>query len=208
MIAKLRIKFWWLTAGSARWAGGLLYATAPTTQPGHDPFSIPTEYARVFFPLMHIAWALALASQIVEIYGLPERSPYPSAYWPAHVTAYADVVIRFGGLAFGLTLLLIPLTIVLVKQGRMLMTLAQRIERLILPASIREEIETGIAAGINEAVEKAVNKAVDQAVDRTASETRNQVNTAWHEWLARRDRAQALGVPFSEPPPSETATTN
>ena len=115
---------------------------------------------------------------------------------PAQIAAYADFVIRFGGLAFGLTLLLIPVTIILVKLGRLLMTLAQRIERLILPASIREEIETGIAAGITEAVDKA------------ASEARIQRDIAWREWLARRDRAQALGDPFSEPPPSETTTTN
>ena len=135
---------------------------------------------------------------------MPDRRTEPSGYWPSQIAAYAEFVIRFGGLAFGLTLLLIPVTIILVKLGRLLMTLAQRIERLILPASIREEIKTGIAAGINDAVDKAVNEAVDKA----ASETRIQRDQAWQEWLARRDRAQALGKPFSEPPPSQTAATN
>ena len=192
MAAKVRIKFWWLTAGAACGAGGLLYAPTPT--PGHDPFSIPAEYARIFFPLMYLLWGLALASQIVELYGSPDQRPAPSGYWPTEIAAYADFVIRFGSLAFGLTILLIPVTIVLVKLGRLLMTLARRIENLILPASIREEIETGIATGIKEAVDKAVHK--------TASETRSQVNAAWQEWLARRDQAHTLGQPFDEPPPS------
>lgn len=186
MLAKLRIKFWWLTAGAARRAGGLLYAT--TSAPRHDPFSIPAEYARVFFPLMYLLWGLALASQIVEIYGLPERQPEPSAYWPAQVAAYADFVIRFGSLAFGLTILLIPVTIVLVKLGRLLMTIARRIENRILPASIREQINT--------------------AVDKATSETRIQRDQAWQEWLARRDQAHTQGQPFDEPPPSETTATN
>ena len=192
MVAKVRIKFWWLTARAARRAGGLLYAPTPT--PRHDPFSIPAEYARIFFPLMYLLWGLALASQIMELYGLADRRPDPSASWPAQIAVYADFVIRFGSLAFGLTILLIPVTIVLVKLGRLLMTLARRIENLILPASIREEIETGIATGIKEAVDKAVHK--------TASETRSQVNAAWQEWLARRDQAHALEQPFDEPPPS------
>ena len=182
MLAKLRIKFWWLTAGAARRAGGLLYATTP--EPRHDPFSIPAEYARVFFPLMYLLWGLALASQIVEIYGLPERQPVPSGYWPAQIAAYADFVIRFGSLAFGLTILLIPVTIVLVKLGRLLMTIARRIENLILPASIREQI------------------------DKATSETRIQRDQAWQEWLARRDRAHALRQPFDEPSPSDTTATN
>lgn len=84
------------------------------------------------------------------------------------------------------------------------MTLARRIENLILPVSIREEIETGIAAGIN----KAVEKAVAQAVDKTASQTRTQRDQAWQEWLARQDRPQAQGIPFSEPPPSEMTAAN
>ena len=190
MVAKVRIKFWWLTARAARRAGGLLYAPTPT--PRHDPFSIPAEYARIFFPLMYLLWGLALASQIVELYELSDQRPEPSGYWPAEIAAYADFVIRFGSLAFGLTLLLIPVTIVLVKLGRLFMTLARRIENLILPASIREEIETGIAAGI----------------DKATSETRSQVNAAWQEWLARRDQAHALGQPFDEPPPSETTARN
>ena len=98
-------------------------------------------------------------------------------------------------MAFGLTILLIPITIVLVKLGRLFISLARRIEDHILPASIREEIETGIAAG----VAAGINKAVDKAT----SETRNQVNAAWQEWLARRDLAQDQGIPFNEPPPSE-----
>ena len=182
MLAKLRIKFWWLTAGAARWAGGLLYA--PTATRRHDPFSIPAEYARIFFPLMYLLWGLALASQIVEIYGLADRRPELSGYWPAQIAAYADFVIRFSSLAFGLTILLIPVTIILVKLGRLFMTIARRIENLILPASIREQI------------------------DKATSETRNQVNTAWQEWLARRDQAHAQGQTFDEPSPSETTATN
>lgn len=190
MLPKLRIKFWWLTAGAARRTGGLLYAPTPT--PRHDPFSIPAEYARIFFPLMYLLWGLALASQIVELYGLPDRHPEPSGYWPTHLAAYADFVIRFGSLAFGLTILLIPVTIVLVKLGRLLMSLARNIENHILPASIREEIKAGVAAGINEAVDKALDK-------------RDQ---NWREWLARRDQAHAQGLPFSEPPPSEMTAKN
>ena len=171
-----------MAAGAARRTGGLHYA--PTPKPGHDPFSIPAEYARIFFPLMYLIWGLALASQIVEIYGLPERQPVPSDYWPAQLAAYADFVIRFGGLAFGLTLLLIPATIVLVKLGRLFMSLARRIEDHILPASIRNEIKAGVAAGIN------------------------QRDQAWQEWLARRDQAHALGQPFDEPPPSATTAAN
>ena len=79
------------------------------------------------------------------------------------------------------------------------MTLARRIENLILPASIREEIDAGVAAGIKEAVDKAVHKAVNQAVDKTASETRSQVNAAWQEWLERRDQAHAQGIPVPTP---------
>lgn len=173
------------------------------THARHDPFSIPAEYARIFFPLMYLLWGLALASQVVEIYGLPERQPVQSGYWPARIAAYADFVIRFGSLAFGLTILLIPVTIVLVKLGRLFMSLARRIEDHILPASIREEIETGIAAGVAAGISKAVDKAVGKAVDKATSETRNQVNAAWQEWLARRDLAQDQGIPFNEPPPSE-----
>ena len=155
MPAKMSIRFRSLTAGAARRTGNVLYEPSTT---GHDPFGIPGEYARVFYPVMYLLWVLALASQIVELYWLPERRPAPSGYWPAHIAAYADFVIRFGGLAFGLTILLIPTTIMLVKLGRRLMTLATRIEDWLIPPKIREEIETGIAAGISEAVTKATEE--------------------------------------------------
>ena len=160
----MSIRFRSLTAGAARRTGNVLYEPSTT---GHDPFGIPGEYARVFYPVMYLLWVLALASQIVELYWLPERRPEAPGYWPAHIAAYADFVIRFGGLAFGLTILLIPTTIILVKPGRHLMTLARRIDNRLLPPKTRAEIETGFAAGISEAVTKAT--------EETRIATRNEV---------------------------------
>ena len=120
---------------------------------------------------MYLLWALALASQIVELYWLPERRPEAPGYWATHIAAYADFFIRFGGLAFGLTILLIPTTIILVKPGRHLMTLARRIDNWLLPPKIRAEIETGIAAGISE----AVTKATEETRIATRIEARNEV---------------------------------
>ena len=168
MPAKMHITFWSMTAGTVRRAGNLLYDATAAAR--HDPFGIPAEYTRVFYPLMYLLWALALASQIVELYWLPERRPEPPDYWPAHIAAYADFVIRFGGLAFGLTIMPIPTTIILVKLGRRLMTLASRIENWLLPPKIRAEIETGIAAGIGEAVAKARNEATIAARSEARSE--------------------------------------
>ena len=168
MPAKISIRFWLLTASAARRAGNALYDPSAAR---HDPFGIPGEYTRVFYPLMYLLWALALASQIVELYWLPERSPEPSGYWAAHIAAYADFVIRFGGLAFGLTILLIPTNIIIVKLGRHLMTLARRIDNWLLPRKIRVEIEDGIAAGISE----AVTKATEETRIATRIETRNEV---------------------------------
>ena len=78
MPAKISIRFWLLTASAARRAGNALYDPSAAR---HAPFGIPGEYTRVFYPLMYLLWALALASQIVELYWLSERSPEPSGYW-------------------------------------------------------------------------------------------------------------------------------
>ena len=157
-------------------------------------WSIRKRHAQVFFLLLYGLWFAAVA---VLAYTQYAANPLRMIEWATplpHIgdgTAYA-VVQRFGAVVVPLMVIALMLTPILIKAGRILMSLARFINDKILDPLIDAKVVAPNAERITELVTERVTEQV------TADN-----NEQWIGWLTRRDAALAQGLEFNEPRPDK-----
>ena len=151
-------------------------------------WSIGRQDARVFFPLLLLAWALALAGAHYASNPpapLPEITPARLREPDANTFTLLD---EFSKIVIGLTALTLLATPIFTNGGRMLMSIAGIInEKFIEPRinRIREEFRDEVTAEA-----RAEGHAEGRAEGRAEADAR------WREWLSRN--APELGGPVEQ----------
>ena len=186
----------------------------PDDQERVSTWSIRKQDARVFFLLLYGWWFAAVA---VLAYAQYAANPLRMIEWATpspHVgdgTAYA-VIQRFGAVVVPLMVIALMLTPILIKAGRILMSLAQFINDKILDPLIDAKIVAPNAERISERVservtaqvtEQVTERVTTQVTERVTAQVTARTNEQWVGWLARRDAALAQGLEFNEPRPDE-----
>lgn len=81
------------------------------------------------------------------------------------------------------------------------MILANHLRQILLEPKKRqlmEEWEDGVAEGFKEGFAKGFEEGFEKGFEKGIART----DAIWRAWNARREKAEAGGMPFDEPPPN------
>ena len=169
-------------------------------------WSVSKANAQLFFSLTFALWTAALT-----LLSLDEWAKAPPATLPGVGYFVETVLTRFTKFGLGLTMASILLTVVIAVIWRLLMALADVINRKwvepqkekYFAARSRAIREDALAKGREAGHEEGHEEGRKAGHEEGREAGRKAERIAWRDWVSRRDAAIARGEPFDEPAPDE-----
>ena len=164
-------------------------------EPRESVWSVRRKHADTFFATLFTMW-IAIATAVTMLYLNDQSRPEGQQIAEFVVRTAVDILVKLGAATIPVVMtsmiLTKPLTIV---GGAIVITFEAMKARWVTPV-IKKHQERGRAEGIAQGITQGEAQGIAQG--------EAQANEQWSDWWRRRQEAEANGLPFDEPPPSDS----